>query len=179
MTTISCSSEADFVPIEKITNSGIIYSNDDFKKIGFKESISYEVSDLPNVITAHYGFIKNELSKPEDYEIRFYANHQDAVKIGTKYAENITGENGCIRKECSLWIKNLKHRQKISEPANVAGGAGNGRGPLAVHSVRPGDIPVPSLPVPEREEYVLANFCFRKDGAEERGVQERAPGHCE
>ena len=126
MTAISCSSEADFIPIEKITNSGIIYSNDDFKKIGFKESISYEVSDLPNVISAHYGFIKNELSKPEDYEIRFYANHQDAVKIGTKYAENITGENGCIRKECSLWIKNLKHRQKISEPANVAGGAGNG-----------------------------------------------------
>ena len=82
---------------------------------------------MPGAVSAYYDFIKNLQRDPEDYEIRFYDNHEKAIKIGSKYADNITGEDGCIRKECSLWTENLKHRQKISQPTGIReGGAGNG-----------------------------------------------------
>ena len=121
----SCSAGEEFIPVEKITDSKIIYTIQDFKSIKFKESSKYKI-ELPGIKSAYYGFIKNNLNEPEEYEIRFYESHQSAVNDGRKYADNITGEDGCIKKDCSFFTGNLKHRQKISEPANVAGGAGNG-----------------------------------------------------
>ena len=96
---------------------------------------------MPNVISAYYGFIKNDQGEPNDYEIRFYDSHKSAVENGEKYAENISGENGCIKKQCSFFLENLKHRQKVSEPSNVAGGAGNG------------------IPIPKYQAYIIyGNF---------------------
>ena len=71
-------------------------------------------------------------------------------KNGKKYAENISGENGCIKKQCSFFLENLKHRQKISEPSNVAGGAGNG------------------IPIPKYQAYVIyGNFILLCPGYNE------------
>ena len=121
----SCGGSEEFIPIEKISDSKTIFSIQDFKSIKFKESRKYEI-ELPGIKSAYYGFIKNDFKESEEFEIRFYESHQSAVNDGKKYADNITGENGCIKKDCSFFTGNLKHRQKISEPANVAGGAGNG-----------------------------------------------------
>ena len=30
--------------------------------------------------------------------------------MGVKYADNITGENACLKKDCSLWTENLNQR---------------------------------------------------------------------
>jgi hypothetical protein len=108
---VSCATEEEvFVPIEKITDTGKEFSMENFKQIGFKKSKEYNVEDLPGAKSAYYGFIKNALGNPEDYEVRFYDNHQDAVQLGVKYADNITGENACLKKDCSLWTENLNQR---------------------------------------------------------------------
>ena len=85
------------------------------KKIGFKENKEYKIKKLPGAISAYFGFIKNDLKGPEDFEIRFYINHDDAVKLGTKYADNISGENGCISKDCALWNEGLKDRIQMHD----------------------------------------------------------------
>ena len=141
ITLTSCASEPEFILIEKITDSDKNYTVKDFKEIKFKQSVEYDVQNLPNAISAYYGFIKNDQGEPNDYEIRFYESHKSAVENGEKYAKNISGENGCIKKECSFFLENLKHRQKVSEPSNVAGGAGNG------------------IPIPKYQAYVIyGNF---------------------
>ena len=146
----SCASEPEFIPIEKITEADKNYTIEDFKEIKFKQATQYDTRDLPGAISAYYGFIKNDQGKPNDYEIRFYESHISAVENGKKYAENITGENGCIKKQCSFFLENLKHRQKISEPSNVAGGAGNG------------------IPIPKYQAYVIyGNFILLCPGYNE------------
>ena len=32
-----------------------------------------------------------------------------------KYADNVTGETGCISKDCSLWTEGLKHRIQMHD----------------------------------------------------------------
>ena len=107
------SNEEVFVPMDKILDQGENYSIEDFKLIGFKKSIEYNVDELPAANSAFYGFVKNELGDSEDYEIRFYNNHYDAVELGTKYADNIVGEDACVKKDCSLWLEDLNQRQQI------------------------------------------------------------------
>ena len=137
----SCSSEPEFIPLEKITEVDKKFTIEDFKEIKFKQGTQYDTRDLPGAISAYYGFIKNDQGEPNDYEIRFYDSHKSAVEYGEKYAENISGEDGCIKKQCSFFLENLKHRQKISEPSNVAGGAGNG------------------IPIPKYQAYIIyGNF---------------------
>ena len=111
----SCGDNEEIIPLEKITDSKNIFTIQDFKSIKFKESKKYNM-DLPGIKSAHYGFIKNEFNESEEFEVRFYKSHQSAVNDGKEY----------LKKDCSFFTGNLKHRQKISEPANVAGGAGNG-----------------------------------------------------
>ena len=112
------SSEEVFVPMEKISDQGKILSIGDFKSTGFKKSNEYNVEELTGATSAFYGFMKNELGDPEDYELRFYSNHNDAVNLGTKFAENIVGENACISKDCSMWLENLNQRTHLEGGRN-------------------------------------------------------------
>ena len=102
-----------FIPIDRISDEGKIYTIEDFKSIGFKKSSEYNVEQLPEATSAFFGFIKNEIGESEDYEIRFYATHIGAVEFGTKYADNIVGEDACGKKDWSLWLENLNQRQQI------------------------------------------------------------------
>ena len=113
--TLSCATEVVIVPIEKVTDSGKNFSIEDLKKIGFKQNYEYKVEDLPSAVSAYFGFIKNDLGEPEDYEIRFYANHFDAMQHEKEYVDNATGENGCISKDCALWKEDLKHRIQMHD----------------------------------------------------------------
>ena len=116
---ISCAEEKEvFIPIAKITDDGKEFSIENFNQIGFKKSKEYNVEELPGAKSAFYGFIKNDLGDPEDYEVRFYNNHQDAVQLGKEYAENITGEGACIKKSCSLWTENLNQRVHLEGGRN-------------------------------------------------------------
>ena len=118
---LSCSSSesTEEIPlVEKVSDSGRIFSLEDFKLLGFKKSKEYKVDDLPGATSAYYGFIKNKLDPDDDkidYEIRFYPSHTDAVQQGTKYAENIVGVDGCVSKDCALWKADLKQRVLLAE----------------------------------------------------------------
>ena len=129
---LGCSSEEtteDIPLVDQITDSDRVFSIEDFKSVGFKKSKAYKVDELPGATSAFYGFIKNKLDPDDqkiDYEIRFYANHSDAIEMGTKYVENATGEDGCIDKDCALWKPDLKHRQFLAERLGNTH-AGNGQ----------------------------------------------------
>ena len=81
--------DTETIPIvDQVTDVDQIFTIDDFKTVGFKKSKEYKVDELPGATSAFYGFIKNKLDPDDqkiDYEIRFYANHSDAVQIGTEY----------------------------------------------------------------------------------------------
>ena len=59
----SCSAGEEFIPVEKITDSKIIYTIQDFKSIKFKEGSKYNI-ELPGIKSAYYGFIKNTYMDP-------------------------------------------------------------------------------------------------------------------
>ena len=113
---ISCSSEeTQIIKFEETSNSGKVLTINEINEIGFKKVKEYKIDKLPNSNAAFFGFIKNDIGEPKDYEMRFYDNHDSALKFGEKYAENISGKNGCISKECSLWQEGLKDRIQMHD----------------------------------------------------------------
>ena len=44
--------------------------------------------------------------------------NNDAVNLGTKFAENIVGEDACISKDCSMWLENLNQRTHLEGGRN-------------------------------------------------------------
>ena len=78
-------------PVDQVFNNNIIYSMEDFFSAGFKKSKDYDVSELPGAISVTYGFWKTPNKVPVDYEIRIYPSHNEAVNIGSKYAQERSG----------------------------------------------------------------------------------------
>ncbi|HJN58974.1 MAG TPA: hypothetical protein QF601_02475, partial [Dehalococcoidia bacterium] len=80
---LGCDKSSENIQIlSKITSVDKNFSLEDFKNIGFKKSKDYNVKELPKATAVYYGFIKNNEGEPEDYEIRFYKNHNDAINYG-------------------------------------------------------------------------------------------------
>ena len=126
----SGSSNKELPLIEKITDSDRIFSVEDFKQIGFKQSKKYKVDELPGATSAFYGFIKNKLDPEDDkidYEVRFYANHADAVQMGKEPVANATGVDACVDKYCALWKEDLKQRVMLAELGVASFHAGSGK----------------------------------------------------
>ena len=74
--TISCENEdAKIINIDQFSNSGQVLNLDYFKTKGFKEVKKYDVSGLSGALSAHYGWYKDALNNPRDYELRFYKDH--------------------------------------------------------------------------------------------------------
>ena len=111
--TLSCNQgeEVQKVQFEKIVNENIVFSIDDFKKIGFKINKQYDVTDLDSAEGAWYGFWKNTLNKPIDYEVRFYPSQQLAIEKGVSYVEEVIGEDAVLKKSSSLWKEGIQDRR--------------------------------------------------------------------
>jgi len=89
------------------------FSIEDFFAVGFKKSKQYNVEELPEAIDAWFGFWTQEGASPKEYEIRFYASHDDAVEAGTAPAEDVTGENANLGEEAAVWKEGHKDRRTI------------------------------------------------------------------
>jgi len=111
--TLSCNQgeEVQKVQFEKIVNENIVFSIDDFKKIGFKINKQYDVTDLDSAEGAWYGFWKNTLNKPIDYEVRFYPSQQLAIEKGVSYVEEVIGEDAVLKKSSSSWKEGIQDRR--------------------------------------------------------------------
>ncbi len=111
---LSCSQENELnedTEIKKILNSDSTFTIEDFKKIGFKINKEYDVTDLDESTGAWFGFWKNNLDKPIDYELRFYPSQQTAIDIGVSLTEEVIGENAVLKKSISSWKEGIQDRR--------------------------------------------------------------------
>lgn len=98
------------VQFRQVTASDRVYAIDDFVAIGFKRDKQYDVAELPAGLDAWLGFWGPDPYSRKDYELRFYASHEDAVEHGTALAEEVTGEDAELYRKNPTWEEGAKDR---------------------------------------------------------------------
>lgn len=96
---------------EKIDPGVRIYTIDDFRTIGIKTSKQYDVDGLPASLEAWFGFWQPRGPGPKEYELRFYASHEDAVRYGQALAEEVTGEDAVLTVDEATWKVGMRDRR--------------------------------------------------------------------
>ena len=90
--TIACGDSSQEIKlIEKITDTGIIFSEKDIEDAGFKINKRYKTEDLPKATKAFYGWKSVGEEGRKDFEVRIYPSHEDAIEFGKFYADEATG----------------------------------------------------------------------------------------
>ena len=109
---LSCSSSNDdfLEEVEQISNPNNIYTISDFENIGFKTIKTYNIKDLPDAKAAMFGWMKDSLNNPKDYELRFYKNHQNAL-ASKKLIEEVVGENATVTNKDVTWKEGQPDRR--------------------------------------------------------------------
>ena len=95
---------------QKVAPSERVYAIKDFLAIGFRKDKQYNVEELPAGIDAWAGFWGPDPYSRKDYELRFYASHEDAVEYGTALAEEVTGEDAEEYRKSPTWKEGAKDR---------------------------------------------------------------------
>ena len=111
---LSCSQENElneYADIERIFNADSLFTIEDFKNIGFKINKEYDITDLDKSTGAWFGFWKNNLDKPIDYELRFYPSQQVAINMGVSFTEEVIGEDAVLKKSTSSWKEGIQDRR--------------------------------------------------------------------
>ena len=96
---------------QKVSQTGVIYTTDDLFALGFKQVKAYSVEGLPGASAAIFGFWRPPDNDPLDYEVRFYASHDEAVRLGTDLAEEGTGEDAIIDAGEARYKEGVKDRR--------------------------------------------------------------------
>lgn len=115
------SNETEEVTFPQISDPGSVFTIDDVKATGYKESSSYSTEGLPGVTEVSFGFLRIAGGDPYDYELRFYESHQAAIDQGTAMAEEGTGEDAILSEDDATYKDGVKNRRMI-----IGGGAGGG-----------------------------------------------------
>ena len=122
------SAESAPVGFQQVTDVETIFTPDDLKPVGFKQSRSYDVETLPGASAAIFGFWRIAAGDPIDYEIRFYENHAAAVEHGTSLADEGSGADAILTEDEATYKEGVKDRRMIVG-SGVGGGARSGTGP--------------------------------------------------
>jgi hypothetical protein len=115
--------------IEKITETEINLTVSNFEIFGFKISKEYDIEDLPYAVGAWYGFWTPPSSKSSSesefkaFEIREYANHEDAIEFGVKFVEEVVGSDALLKTSEVSWKEGTRDRRN----SGFASGGGGGR----------------------------------------------------
>ncbi|MAS50621.1 MAG: hypothetical protein CL712_01635 [Chloroflexi bacterium] len=109
---IACGSSDNSESLEVITPSEQIFSLEDFTSVGYKKNRTYDVSELPGANGAWFGFWKNN-GESNDFEIRIYSSHEDAVSMGEELAAEVSGNDGLIGKDEATWQEGSKDRRQV------------------------------------------------------------------
>ena len=102
LTLLNCSQKNELNEdsgIERILNADSIFTIEDFKNIGFKINKEYDITELDESTGAWFGFWKNNLNKPIDYELRFYNSSMsgsEANSVRAKYLDYFINGNVII-----------------------------------------------------------------------------------
>ncbi len=104
---------------QKVRPGGHTYTVDEVVLAGFKKSKEYDVAGLTGATAAIYGFYGADPYNRQEYEVRFYASHDDAVKLGVPMAEESVGPNAKLTEEEATWDDGLKERRECQ--GNIRG----------------------------------------------------------
>jgi hypothetical protein len=104
---------------QKIRPTDHLYSVDEVVTAGFKQSKEYDVAGLDQATAAIYGFYGADAYKRQEYEIRFYPTHADAVQYGVPLAEESVGETAKLTEEDATWDEGVRERRECQ--GNVRG----------------------------------------------------------
>lgn len=123
-------SSGDSAPqgFQQVTDLETVFEPDDLSAIGFKKARSYDLEGLPGASDAIFGFWRIASGDPIDYEVRFYANHADAVELGTALAEEGSGADAVLDADEATYKEGVKDRRMIVG-SGIGGGARSGTGP--------------------------------------------------
>jgi len=105
--------------LEREIASDRIFTVDDLLNAGFKRSKSYDVTSLEKATAAIYGFYGEDDYKRQEYELRLYASHQDAVQYGGPMAEEGSGPNAKVVEDEASWKEGIRERRACE--GNVRG----------------------------------------------------------
>lgn len=119
---------AEAVGFQKVMDVATVFTPDHLDAIGFKQSRSYDLEGLPGASTAIFGFWRIASGDPIDYEVRFYANHADAVAMGTELADEGSGADAVLDDDLAVYKEGVKDRRMIVG-SGIGGGARSGTGP--------------------------------------------------
>ena len=122
------SSESARAGFQQVTDVETIFTPDDLKSVGFKQSRSYDVETLPGATAAVFGFWRIAAGDPIDYEVRFYDSYADAVELGTDLADEGSGADAILTEDDATYKEGVKDRRMIVG-SGVGGGARSGTGP--------------------------------------------------
>ena len=96
-----------------------IYTAEEVVTAGFKKSMDYDVTGLPEATAAIYGFYGTDPYNRKEYELRFYKSHDDAVKYGVQLAEEVVGDNAKLAEGEATWNEGFRERRECQ--GNVRG----------------------------------------------------------
>ena len=113
---------------EKITPLDRVYAFDDLTAAGFRESKEYDVEGLTGATGAWFGWWSPGGGAPVDIEVRFYESHEDAVELGTSFAEEASGDDAIINSNDATWKKDVRDRRSVIGGVE-GGGARSGAAP--------------------------------------------------
>ena len=108
----SCSND-EVISRESILDGSydnLFLSKESFEKIGFKFNKDYNVENLPDAVSAVYGFWGLKSFDRLAYELRFYPSNKVAKKSGIFYAEEVTGKDAILKKSEASWKEGIKDR---------------------------------------------------------------------
>ena len=124
---------------QKVTPSERVFTLGDLTAVGFKKSREYDVEGLTGATGAWFGWWRSAGEDPVEYEVRLYASHEDAVALGTSFADEASGKNAVLKSDDATWKGDVKDRRAVI--GGVHGGvASSGVGPKYAEYVISGNM---------------------------------------
>ena len=77
-------------------------------------------------MSAHYGWYKDILNNPRDYELRFYKDHESALS-SKKIVEEVIGENAILATRDVTWKEGNSDRRVNRRGAGSGPGSAKGK----------------------------------------------------
>ena len=96
----------------RVLDREVILTSDDLVAVGLKAGKDYDVEDLPGGLSAGLHFWRVD-DVAVTYETRFYESHEDAVSLGTKFAEEGSGENAALDAEDAVFKEGVRDRRTV------------------------------------------------------------------
>lgn len=94
------------------------FSENDLIAAGFKVGKNYDVDGLTGARAAVNGFFRINAVSVE-FEARFYESHEDAVSLGTSFAEDGSGDTAILVTKNANWQEGTRDRRTIFDYRGV------------------------------------------------------------